>query len=311
MVYDSRSGSTLLSRKLSESLKDVAVTPEIGFDSLLKQSRTSFSLEQARAVVRELYASGDFRNIGVEPLVLEVKLSAIPEPISKADLIGLTLILWQEASGMAGSNIIVKNGTHALYWREISMAMKESARFIFVYRDPRAVINSKLRTLRPYHGHEVMAWGGSLLAALRWRRYSSIMRMAAKAGLEVLEVKYEFLLPFTEREVTRVAEFLDTEAMLVKEVGNYVIPEAERNIHTLVSAGEIKTERGEAWMHELSVFDRNVIESLCMSEMSSRGYAPVDRHGKVFATLCIIAALPGTLLKVARHFSFLFVKHAR
>ena len=232
------------------------------------------------------------------------------EPISKAALIRLALLQWQVASGMAGSKIIVKNGTHALYWRQITAMMNGAARFIFVYRDPRAVINSKLRTIRPYHKHEVMAWGGPLLAALQWLRYSSIMRNATKAGIEVLDVQYESLLHFTEREVTRVAEFLDTQVMSEKQGVNYIIPEVERNIHTGVLSGEMKTERGKAWVRELSIFDRNVIDSLCMSEMLYRGYAPVGRHGKVFATLCIIAALPGTLLKVARHFSFLFVKHA-
>jgi len=311
MIYDSRSGSTLLARKLTEEVKGVAVTPEIGFDSLLRLHQDVLSRDGALHVVRELFKSGDYRNIGVEQAALEAALMDLPEPLTTLALIQLSLGMWHKATGQTATNIIVKNGTHAKYWRDILRIWQEAGRVIYVYRDPRAVINSKLRTPRPYHDYEVMAWGGAMLAAWRWKRYSNLMRDAEEAGLKTLNVQYEQFLANPALELARVSSFLAINAESSQSAGNYSIPLAELKIHKLVSGGAIKAERGEAWRRELSSFDCNAIESVCQAEMSRRGYVPLRTLGKPASFLVLLAALSGSMLKIARHFLLLVLTHAK
>lgn len=311
MIYDSRSGSTLLARKLSEELEDVAVTPEIGFDSLFSRSEDSFSHKSALEVVRDLYRSGDFRNIGIEQTDMEAAVMSMQELITPAELVQTALGLWGTATKSHASRVVVKNGTHAKYWRSILRAWPGTASAIFVFRDPRAVVNSKLRTVRPYHSHEVMAWGGALLAAWRWRKYSELMRQAAGAGVRVLDVQYEALLASPRVEMARVAEFIGTGIAENPATGKYNIPAAERDIHTLVTSGEIRAERSEAWMQELSWFDRAVIESACRTEMVFRGYAMAAPCGRVSSLLFQLAAIPGTGVKICRHYLNRFFRHER
>lgn len=309
MIYDSRSGSTLLARKLAEELKDVAVTPEIGFDSLLRREENEFSQSMALAVVQELYRSGDFRNIGVEQGDMVAAVRQLAKPITAAGLIQCFIQMWLRATGKQAAHVVVKNGTHAKYWRSIKRIWPDTARIIFVFRDPRAVVNSKLRTVRPYHSHEVMAWGGPLLAAWRWKTYSLQMRHAASVGVRVLDVKYETLLASPDAELEKLAAFIGTDRVEGKTVGEYEIPAAEQKIHTLVTSGEIRKERGEAWMHELSAFDRGVIESACRSEMEDRGYELSRGNSRGMAVCYLLAALPGMTIKVGRHYLFRFLRH--
>ncbi len=311
LIYDSRSGSTLLSRKIAEELEDIAVTPEIGLDSLFRRKEREFSRAQALAVVDELYLSGDFRNIGVGMADMKDAVGNLIEPISAAVLVQCLLNMWMRTTGKEAAHIVVKNGTHAKYWRSIKRIWPDAANIIFVFRDPRAVVNSKLRTIRPYHAHEVMAWGGSLLAAWRWKAYSRQMRQAAASGIHVQDVQYETLLASPEKEMQKLAAFTGTTRVQRQAAGKYEIPAAERDIHTLVTSGEIHQDRSEAWMHELSTFDRNVIESACCSEMAYRGYAQTTRKYDILAAIYLVAAIPGTILKVGRHFLYRSIRHGK
>ncbi|RMG35870.1 MAG: sulfotransferase [Methanobacteriota archaeon] len=309
MVYDSRSGSTFLSKKISEELDDVIVTPELGFDSLFRCRENVFSKEDALSIIKDSYRVGDFRNLNVNEASLERAIKKLPNPIQTQDIVQCVLEQWLKRMGRSASRIIIKNGSHARYWRKIKQLWPQKARFIFVFRDPRAVVNSKLRTVRPYHSHEVMAWGGTLLAAWRWRSYAQQMRKASAAGLCVLDVQYERLVAEPEVVINEIAVFLGAQRAQAKAPGSYEIPTTERGIHTLVAAGSIVKERAKAWIQELSSFDRSVIESVCNGEMMCRGYSNLRVHGKIASFFYQLAAIPQMLLRVFRHYLYRLINH--
>lgn len=302
LVYDSRSGSTLLARKISEALPGVSVTPEIGFDSLLKQRDNGFSHQQITWLVAKLFDSGDFRNIGLNQHELLRALKNLAEPVSQKVFIETTLKLWLQAYAPTSDHVVIKNGTHIKYWPQIFRMWNGNTRMLHICRDPRAVINSKLRTMRPYHPHESMAWGGPLVAAIRWKSYFHHIRAAQAAGVNILNVRYENLITAPAGEITHIAEFLDAKEDKNKPPKNYDIPAAERNIHQLVSSGKIEASRSEAWQHELARKDCKIIEAVCGTDMVKMGYALSARIGHIGVIITILRAIPDSLMRISRHY---------
>lgn len=319
LIYDSRSGSTILSKMLAERYGAVHITPEIGFEYLFSHPQEAGDLSAAFLMKKEY-----FINIGLTGEELAVALRGV-EPGAGAR--GVLEAILGAQSGKAGGGgvgtVIVKNGRHTLFMKEIHDLLGDDARFIFIHRDPRAVINSKLRTIRPRNRYESMAWGGSLLAAYQWLRYSRRVRVAAGAGMNIVEVGYEDLMRSTRDELDRVAGFLGLPPRREAPSANgsvsgkggapaagareYEIPEQERSIHSLVMSGWMHQDRIGGWRRELSKRDQLVIEAVLHREMQRRGYTPDGQMSSLWRIAIIARALPGAALRIVTHYLRAFV----
>lgn len=305
MVYDSRSGSTFLSKRLTEDAEGILVTPEIGFDRLFS-SRIKAPPDWKR-VLRKMYDGHEFINLNIpeEELVEEFSAHAqatIPQ--------GIEIILrkWLETNrGLRDYRgwIVVKNGSHLKYIDRISSMFNKKIPFIYILRDPRAVINSKYNAKRPYYPQENMVWSGLLLTALRWKIYNRKIKRAKKSGVPVLEIRYEDLVRRTNETIDSVRTFLGingSEGDEGQRVNReYAIPEKERGIHKLTNKSYGVEERINSWKKELSPFKARVIEAVCFREMEEEGYELVYHDNFIMRLVLKISVLPDTLFSLARH----------
>lgn len=304
LVYDSRSGSTLIASRISLAIRDVRVTPELGFDTILARTSCLFDRQLIPELTARLYSSGDLRNLGISKENLDAELLQLDFPVSARVLIEKIVALWCLQSGvMPGSVVLVKNGSHIRHWRRIKATFGDDTRFIHIFRDPRAVINSKLRTRRPYYPHETMAWGGTLLSALRWRLYSQSMRKASSSGVAVLDLRYEDFITSVESELFRVATYCGRKLTgISKGQNSYEIPEQERHIHPLVDADKINSGRARIWQEQLARRDRTIVEATCAPEMLRRGYRLSGRFEWWRRFAIFMTAWPEAAGRISRHY---------
>ena len=304
LVSDSRSGSTLLSRELTARLDDVIVTTELNFDPVF--DRGSMQTSSPQRVAQQVAAQPNFRTDTPATDESQAWASGIAADGPGAARLFCGLVerwLGSHARGAHPACVIIKNGSHARYAAEICKVLGERVRFIFLVRDPRSVVASKLRTRRPYAPWEVMAWGGSLVAALRWRSYARNMARARATGAKVLEVRYEDLVTDPDKVIGAIAGFCgcglrDT----AQPPAPYEVPAAERTIHTRATSEPIDASRLADWAATLSARDTRIVEALCGSEMELRGYAPTRARTRLSRALICATALPQAARLVAVHF---------
>lgn len=302
LVYDSRSGSTLFSRELSARFGDVFVTPEIGFDTLLRMDDAMLRKQGWPSTLLRMYQGHEFINLKIP----YERVLGLVEPKEGALTIsdGIKAILHEYAreNGMADCQwIVVKNGSHLRYWRVIQKLFKNEIPLIHVVRDPRAVVNSKLRTARPYYPGEVMAWGGVFLASIRWKQYVAGIEEARAAGMNICEIRYEDLVD----DIGTVMELVSGFLKLASEVSgvSYSVPEREKSIHKLVLSSGFERERTEAWANELLTWDRLKVEAVCGKEMKKLGYPISGRSGEsLLRWIACLSDIPSMLIKTCRHY---------
>lgn len=304
-VYDSRSGSTLLAKEILKNISSVFVSPEISFDLLICLPEKKLVQMPINELLELLYAGMQLVNIGVP--VEQIREIVVATRNKKEIIMKIMSLVVASRGCDPNSVIVVKHGRHIMHWRELQKIFGDNLRFLHIHRDPRAVINSKLNTLRPYASYECMAWGGVLIAAVRWRSFDRYVHELESAGVKLLDVCYERLITDRSKELAKVAEFFGC-AMLTnfEQINSYCIPEAEQDIHTLVSAEGILTERISGWRRELKVQNLECIEAILEREMSVRGYGLVTRLGPLHRAWAIFKLFPETFLRVVRHMYFHF-----
>ena len=304
LVYDSRSGSTLFSRELARTLPDVIVSPEFRINALLRLDEKELCEYTAEKLLDLLQRNRGLQNLELdrEKLVSLLEVSARRrdhESILRAVLGNYV----SSRNEIFAPVFIIKKGTHLRVWKRIAQLIPAS-KFIHIYRDPRAVINSKLATPRPYYPREKMAWGGAFLAALQWREYSRQMRTASR-NVQVLDVKYERFLSDPEAELARVANFLSAE--YAPEKGrSYAVPKAERGIHTRVDK-KMDKSRASAWKTEMQPRDIAIVNLIAGSEMSKRGYEANQDRPLLISTLALFAGMVESIFRILVHFPYVWI----
>jgi len=315
MVYDSRSGSTFLSKRLTEEAGGIIVTPEIGFDRLFSSSVGE--VPDWKSLIQKMYKGHEFINLGIPQQELLMEFSS-HAPVSIPQGIDIILRKWLEADqglkDYAGW-IVVKNGSHLKYIDKIAKIFNYKIPFLFLLRDPRAVINSKYNAKRPYYPHENMVWSGLLLTALRWKIYYRKIKKAKKKGVPVLEIKYEDLVRRTDEVIDSAKSFLgircgEEEIKYHRTKKEYAIPEKEMGIHKLTSKSYGVEERINSWRKELSSFRARVVEAICFRELKAEGYDLLYNDNFVVRLMLMMLALPDTFFSLTRH-SFVLLNKKR
>ena len=300
LVYDSRSGSTLLSREVANAFENVFVTPEIGFDSLLASGKKSLKQKEWALILKEMYRGHEFINFDIP---YEDALQIVCSDNQPLDVTGGIKALIKEYTHRQNRDgvqwVIVKNGSHLQYWKEIKKIFGHETVFFNIIRDPRAVINSKLKTRRPYH-NEVMAWGGVIPAVVRWKLYARAIQNAKQEGVKIYQLKFEELIADVGCAIDKISVFLDVSSE--KSKWKYQIPDNEQQIHDLVLSDDIVDNRVEAWMTELPINDRYLIEALCEKEMNVLGYKKTIHLSLIKKIVLSVSEIPGMTKKILNHF---------
>jgi hypothetical protein len=301
LVSDSRSGSTLLARELTARVAKLVVTTELNFDPVFARLRIRLQAPQriAQRVAAQPNFSGD--PVNDDGQVWAHELTRGGDAAGKL-FFGL-MERWLSGNwrGVPPDCVVIKNGSHARYASVIYAALTDRVKFIFLVRDPRSVVASKLRTRRPYAPWEVMAWGGSLIAALRWRGYARKMNRVKERGAQVLEVRYEDLIQNPAVVIDAIAEFCGCTTLATETHASYRVPPAEAQIHTMATSEAISASRLTEWTTALAARDKRIVEAVCATEMRARSY-PLTTKGRYTKRILICAAAaPESAWRVLTH----------
>lgn len=268
IVGCARSGTTLL-RRMLDAHSDVAVTGETHFGPrYVRQSpraKVQNDASTRAAVLNDFIASNYFRVLKIEEEAFRARaMSHFDDP-------WFPLRVAMEDFGRARkvSNVGEKTPAHALYVAGLARSFPDS-RFMFIRRDPRAVVASWDR----------VEWSrrSAVEVAEVWRRYARAMRRAARRlpGRHLV-VRYEELVSDPETVLESACAFLDVEfepSMLAyyerrpDDSASWELKYRQMTFKPPVAS------RIDAWRDELRPGERPLIEAICGREMTLAGYTP-------------------------------------
>ena len=318
LVYDSRSGSTILSQLLARRYAGLHVTPELVFDAILDENLLPALLaRQANSVVsgkhlQRLLDSGGLRNLDAtrEEILSIIANGSVSVGTAIKALLRMHVANRQRAerdgrvdehsssSGCRRSSILVKNGSHLKYLTRLQQELSDETPFLFLYRDPRDVIASKCVTPRPYRPGEVMAWGGVFLAAIRWNQYAQLALKARGQGAKLLFIKYETFVNAPDDVLAQIGQFMHLPDEAAGEPVDYQVPEPERGIHQLAIQGKIVRSRLNSWHDILSRCEVIAVEFVCHDAMTRLGYLPSQQVGVPERLYCVSKAATVSMGKI-------------
>lgn len=293
ILYVNRSGSTLLSRVLSDALPDVFVFPELRF---------TLDLLAARRLGHPVTQDGLARLMADDPRLASLGLheDQIADAVAKhgaQDLHGLLTALATAALGRRPAAMILKLESYLPFVAELDSAFGEPV-LIHAIRDPRAVARSMRAT--PVSGKPGfdMARGSLFYPARHWRDY--VARVAAIAtGRRVITARYEADSSFAVEEIAR--------ALRVPVQGGggrrFAVAPIDAAIHRNID-DPFQPSLAERWRHDLTGRDIALIETLCGAQMERAGYRriaahPLGRLAMIRARLSYLAATAHHALRTA------------
>lgn len=247
ILYDNRSGSTLLSALL-DRYRSIDVSPEVGIVAQVMEARPADGRRSPRRGPGE---AEPFARPGRAPDTTADRLRAVVDGLCRPE----KEITYQLIKGPR------------LHFHLASLTeIFPDCRFVQIVRDGRAVFASKRRTKSPAGG---LMDDNLLHAAWNWRRK---LQLAAASGERVLTIRYEDLVRDPEATVSRVLDFLDVPAhqrRAEREIVDYYrdkIPDSHRYLHTglrePVSAQAINAWRTELQPHEVLLYEKTSARAL-------------------------------------------------
>ncbi len=279
ILYVNRSGSTLLSRTLAESLEDTFVFPELRFtlDVLVAVRRgRTIPLSELLRLMRE-----DVRLASLG--LTDDHLAAAARDHGAEDLHGLLTALATAASGRRPRAMILKLEPYVGFIPELDAALNTPL-LIHALRDPRAVARSMLATQVPEKPGFDMARGSILYAARHWRDYiRRVDQLAASRG--VVTIRYERLSDVTSLPLATIADRLGTNIAQNAPFAYQIAP-LDAALHPHVHAPFIAA-RADQWQQDLPIPDIALVETICSAEMDRAGYT---RTAKPLGTAALTVA---------------------
>ncbi|CAO4167588.1 Sulfotransferase [Methylorubrum aminovorans] len=285
ILYVNRSGSTLLSRLLTDWFEDTFVFPEISFLMHLMVDRSRGKIHQGQSLFDVVSADPRIDALGLDPAALY----AICCRSSSRDLAAFLTELAMASGGRDAYRVIVFKFETLLYLHDEVLEAFSGLKTIHLVRDPRAVVGSMLRSDLPEKPGFNMARNSLIFAARHWRSY---VRRASAVGRaqSLLTIRFESIGREPEAVVTSLSNFLELPASRHRtSQRRYRISKLDRDLHAHVFRPFLE-ERASSWASELPERAVAVVEALCAPEMRQFGYAPSGAAPSRFAMLRAYAA---------------------
>jgi hypothetical protein len=271
LIYNNRSGSTYLS-SLLDGFDEIGVSLEspVFFDLI-----TGKPLYRAEAEIDEvllhIYADRKFNEWSIPREDLKRRLLE-NLPLTKRNLVYLILETYFHQIKPGSFCWICKIGNPHLI-KEVCRVF-ENAKFIFIYRDGRAVFCSQKKTFSRNIG-DVME-KDPVRSARTWSRYLKVVKkMAAQAT--IITVKYEDLIQNTEEQLKKIYRFLigdeyRKELSIINST-NYFnkIPRSQSHLHPNVGKKPL-VSRIDGWKSELSYIECYLFEKTAYYDLKEMGY---------------------------------------
>jgi hypothetical protein len=281
-----RSGSTLLRLHMNEFEGVIALPETHLFEFILRNKTLNWSNKADRELIAEKWIK--FYTILKFPINHEELKGQITSRAKNwRDLFELTIEQYraEQYPSVSSPIWIEKSPPHIFYQPQIKSLFPE-AKFIYLLRDPRAVIGS-LKT---------MPWSTSNVYALARSWKSATQKF--DINNQSIVIQYETLVKSPESEIKKLFVFMQLkgEFKLAESVGDNV---EQQNWNSHNSFKPISTEHLEKWRKQLSHTDCDlqIIEHVCAKEMLQYNYQPenLSKNKKFYLNLCTSALKFGVI----------------
>lgn len=314
ILYDSRSGSTLLSALLNQ-FRGVDVSQESGFIPIIMEFPEVVSDESMlNKLFDRLYGEIQFQELGLDRMALKQSLEQIEYPLDKKSIID-TILNFYFSIRQANNSFWLIKSPRMFYHAKNVLKLYPNAKFIHLIRDGRAVYNSK-RTMRSVYGR--LAQNNLLKAAHDWKKR---INMARRLKRNIIEIKYEDLVEQQGMIMQKVLDFLNIPEEgrnITKDQSQYaeIIGGKQKHLHKNVNSAP-KKEIINKWKAELSREDILLYEVFTKSYLIDMGYickelgSPPD-YGLYIksAARCLYFIIHQLYLYARNIFWHLFVDHS-
>ncbi len=304
LLYDSRSGSTLLSSLLNRHA-GVVVAQESHFISLVLENFSDEQSLNVDGVLGLLYGEPRFVEWNVDQDILRVKLQDLGQLTYRA-LFDAVFFEYLKVRGEGEPEVlVVKGARHDFHLKKLKEIYSD-ARFICLLRDGRAVFNSKLDMV----SMTGMKMSNNVFqAAYDWKK---MLRRTSGEGL--IRLRFEDLLADPEREVSRLLDELGV-SPAGKEINSAqqdyyrLIGKKQKHLHKNVGRDPDR-KIAVKWKDRLSPAQIQLYELICARELLRNGYelqAPGNVSFKESSGMILGQGLHWLWLKVRNFFCYTFI----
>lgn len=270
LLYVPRSGSTFFASLVARRFSQVLVIPELRLPKLLVTHDVENTADRRQTLIDLVKLDHQFPALGLSQAEVEQCIERMEGgSIAESFLVQIALAVARKKN-LQPEAVLYKCGSAGRCWPELRQRMPGMG-FIHIYRDPRAAVNSAMRTERPYHPGQKMGRGDPWFQARTWDAFNTRMSRLKHAGELVCEIKYEELCVDPDRVLREFAERLGLEQSDRNGAG-LALSSREANIHGNVDKDALP-ERREAWRSEMPRWQGVVVESLTGGQMRDRQYA--------------------------------------
>lgn len=287
LSYVSRSGSTMLASELAAHSDEVLVVPESRLLEVLiaegdeKLKRLDFARLNDLIMLDHQIA-----NLGIS---MDDLRALCARSVGKGILYIMESIsaMMAEMRGIRPKLIVIKLGSLIFLHKQLEKIFPDCG-YLHVVRDPRAVVNSMVRSNRPYFPEEKMGRGDALYIAGHWNYFLNVVDKVQALGGRVYTVRYEDLIADLDATLMKLCRNYEVKYSSNKILGLYEVPEIERSIHSLVGNKPVK-ERSVSWRAELKGWQIAAVELYCSRHMKMYGYEKVRpiQNGRIFFAMLI------------------------
>lgn len=275
LLYCARSGSTHFANQVAKYSANTVVLPEFRFvQMLLRKSEEQCKALSAPQIKRLISSDMQFDNLGFSSHDIEDFCLAVAGK-GRRDIVLSLLQRYRDMKGFVGSHFVVKNG-QLVHQAEALVNVFPDASLVEMVRDPRAVVNSMMRTKTVYSYGGFMAGGDPLTAARLWLGYREASdELKALREEDYLRISYERFV--ADNDFSRsLIESICRESVI--EGDGMSVPLKESSLHRLAQLPSDET-RSVAWQHELALNEGIAIEVLLGGELTKAGYTPFFTNG--------------------------------
>ena len=283
LIYDSRSGSTMLA-SLLDMHPDIVVSfeTEVFISALAYKERTG-ALPRGKALNQMLHEDKRLGEWDVNITKLYRICSDQGEGLTIQFVVKamFTLLMEKNPTKQGASFFFIKQGLLSGHMDAL-LSVWPKAAIIHIYRDGRAVYASKKRN-KNIDTNQPMS-DSPTRSAHRWVGIQTTMRSLAKRA-RMFEIKYEDLVVNPTANMERLCRFLslDRTEFQINQCSAYArnLPETQKKIHPLVGR-PMEPDRILAWQRALPLKEIFQYERIAHSTLKRRGYHPMCYSAKGF-----------------------------
>lgn len=273
IVYDARSGSTLLANLLMKSA-NVAIPPESNWMTrvLAQYPDEYITTAQALNTVMEI-VEGD-RKFSDWQLSSQAIREQVTLPLSVRDFVVTLCQMYQHRHCPNTHLFGIKKGGYIKAYKNIKRVFPRS-KFIGVVRDGRAVFNSKKNSIYSATGKPFET--NPYRAAREWCSVMKLMHeLYRDHAQDTLIIRYEDLVTDPDQTLNTVFDFLQIAPAQARETRMYQIPDRYGDLHQNIEKKPMPA-RATAWKNSLSEAEIAAFESVAYQDLLAGGYELWDQ----------------------------------